>query len=84
MKGPGVDKRLTEAPLRATVGRQAGWELGQKHRGDDESDHVAQIAQDERPATTGAVDEQDGAELSDQRDDAVDALVLERVVARDA
>lgn len=72
-----------EAPLCARVGRHARRILGQQDRGHDEGDHVAEIAIDQGPATSRAVDEEDRAELGDQRDDAVDALVLEGVITRD-
>ena len=64
------------------ISRNTGRELGQEDRRDDERDHVAEVAQNQWPATASLVDEQDRAELGDQRDDTVDALVFEGVVAR--
>ena len=66
------------------VSGYAGWELGEEDGGNYERDHVGEVAEDQRPSPTGTVNEEDGAELSDQRDNAVDGLVLECVVARDA
>jgi hypothetical protein len=37
-----------------------------------------------RPTTTGPVDQHDAAELRDERDDGVDALILQRVVGGNA
>jgi len=73
-----------ETPLCADVGRHTRREHGQEYGRDDEGDHITQVTKNQGPATTGLVDEQDGTELSDKRDDAVDTLVLEGVVTRDA
>ena len=78
---PGHDD---EAPLSASVGGYARRELCKEDRGDNERDHITKVAQYERPTTASLVDEEDGAELSDQRNDRVDALIFERVVAGDA
>ena len=61
----------------------ARWEDCQHDRCDDEGETVTQVSEDERPAASCSVDEKDGAELRNQCDDAIDALVLEGVVARD-
>lgn len=58
------------------------WKLGQEDSRDDKSDHVSQISQNQRPTASRAVDEENCAELCNQCDDAVDSLILERVVAR--
>lgn len=78
---PGHDD---EPPLGALVGRHARREQRQQDRGDDEGQHVAQVAADQGPAPPGTVDEEDGAELRHEGNDAVDALVFEGVVAGDA
>ena len=72
-----------EAPLGASVGRHPWRELGKEDGGNDKGDHVAQVAPNQWPATPGSVDEENCAELGDQGDDAIDALVFQGVVARD-
>lgn len=74
-----------EAPRRTAVAVfRPGRELGEEDGGDDEGDHVAHVAQDERPAAAGLVDEQHAAELRDESQHGRDGLVLEGLILRDA
>jgi len=73
-----------EAPLSTKVGGYTRWELGEQSCRDNEGDHVANIAEDQWPATTELVNQHHAKELSDQGDDAVDPLVFECVLTRDA
>jgi hypothetical protein len=65
--------------VRRSCGR---WELSQQDCGHDEGHHVAEIAPDQGPAAAGAVNEEDGTELSYQGDNAVDALIFQSIVPR--
>lgn len=76
---PGHDD---EAPVSAAV-VAVGRELCEQDRGDDKGEAVAQVAADESPSSSEAVDEQDTKELRDQGDDGVDCLVAEGVGAGD-
>lgn len=52
--------------------------------GDDEGEHVPQIADYQGPAASGVVDEEDAEELCYERDDGADALVFQCVIGTDA
>ena len=66
--------------------------LSQRRRGEltnqdgsnQEHEAVDQVTDDQRPAATKAVDEQNTHSLGNERKDVVDGLVLERIVAVDA
>ena len=62
----------------------AGREFGKEYGGDDEGDHVAEIAENERSATAEFVDKEHAKELGNQGNDAVDGLVFQGIVAADA
>lgn len=74
-----------EAPCRAlVVVVPLGRELRHQDRRDDKGQHVAQVAEDERPATARVVDEHHAQELRDERNDGGDGLVPQRLIRRNA
>lgn len=78
---PGHDD---EAPLSTVVVGYTRRELCDQNGCYDERDAIAQVSKDQWPSAACFVNEQDCGELSDDGNDAVDALILEGVVAGDA
>ena len=59
-------------------------ELREQDCSDDECDAVAEVSENQRPATTCVVDNEHAKSLGAQRDDGVVCLVLECIPATDA
>ena len=78
---PGHDD---ESPLCADIARHAGWILGEENCSDNEGYHVTEIAEDERAPAAELVDQQHAKELRNQGDNAIDGLVFQGIVSRNA
>lgn len=57
---------------------------GNEDRGDHKKQSIKEVASNQRPPSANLVDEQDARCLREQGQDAVDGLVLERILATDA
>lgn len=75
-----------EAPSSGTTASVLGSrrETGEKNSCDDESDAVEDVTADQRPATSGSINDEHANELSDQGDDGRDHLVSEGLVTLDS
>ena len=65
-----------ETPSSRLVVACPWWEYSQHYSGNDEGNHVSKITNNEWPATSEFVDEEDAKRLSYQSDDGRDCLVL--------
>lgn len=72
-----------ETPLGASVRADTRWVFGEEGGRDDKSDHVSQVAPDQRPATPEPVNKQYAEKLGDQGDNGVDRLVLKCILPAD-
>ena len=70
-----------ETPLRGGVASAVGvrWVDGEQDSGDEEADHVHQVATDQHPSATELVDEEEAAEFAEKGEEAAASLVHECV-----